>query len=46
METNVEDNLQSVALIFSAIESSKTGQPVKVQQFLDNARQEVKKQLN
>jgi predicted dehydrogenase len=46
METNVEDNLQSVALIFSAIESSKTGQPVNVQQFLDNAREEVKKQLN
>jgi predicted dehydrogenase len=34
MSTNVEDNLQSVALIFSAIESSRTGQPVKVQEFL------------
>jgi predicted dehydrogenase len=34
METNVEDNLQSVALIFAAIESSRTGMPVKVQQFL------------
>lgn len=38
METNVEDNLQSVALIFAAIESSKTGQPVKVQEFLAEAQ--------
>ena len=35
METNVEDNLQSMALIFSAIESSQTGNPVKVQEFLN-----------
>lgn len=34
METNIEANLQSVALIFAAIESSRTGQPVKVQEFL------------
>lgn len=34
MATNVEDNLQSVALIFAAIESSRTGQPIRVQQFL------------
>ena len=38
METNVEANLQSVALIFAAIESSRTGQPIKVQEFLSNAR--------
>lgn len=38
METNVEGNLQSVALIFAAIESSKTGQPVKVQEFLAKAQ--------
>ncbi len=38
METNVEDNLQSVALIFAAIESSRSGQPVKVQALLDAAR--------
>jgi predicted dehydrogenase len=37
METNVWDNLQSVALVFSAIESSRTGQPVKVQEFLAQA---------
>ena len=37
MGTNVWDNLQSVALVFSAIESSRTGQPVKVQEFLANA---------
>jgi len=41
METNVEDNLQSVALIFGAIESSRTGQPVKVQEFLAEARRKV-----
>ncbi|HZP83664.1 MAG TPA: Gfo/Idh/MocA family oxidoreductase [Chthonomonadaceae bacterium] len=41
METNVEDNLQSVALVFAAIESSRTGQPVRVQEFLDRARQEA-----
>ena len=38
MATNVEANLQSVALIFAAIESSHTGQPVKVQEFLQAAR--------
>ena len=38
MATNIEANLQSVALIFSAIESSRTGQPVKVQEFLQAAR--------
>jgi hypothetical protein len=41
METNVEDNLQSVALIFAAIESSRTGMPVKVQEFLARARSQV-----
>jgi predicted dehydrogenase len=38
MPTNVEDNLQSVALIFAAIESSRTGKPVAVQEFLEGAR--------
>jgi predicted dehydrogenase len=41
METKVEDNLQSVALIFAAVESSRTGQPVKVQEFLAKTREEV-----
>lgn len=41
METNVEDNLQSVALVFAAIESSRSGQPVKVQELLERARQET-----
>jgi predicted dehydrogenase len=41
METNVEDNLQSVALIFAAIESSHSGQPVRVQELLEQTRQEV-----
>jgi predicted dehydrogenase len=43
METNVEDNLQSVALIFAAIQSSRTGQPVRVQEFLEETRQAVEK---
>lgn len=38
METNVEDNLQSVALVFAAVESSRTGQPVKVQELLARTR--------
>ena len=41
METNVEDNLQSVALVFAAIESSRSGMPVKVQDLLTKARQKV-----
>lgn len=41
METNVEDNLQSVALVFAAIESSRTGQPVQVQRLLAEARARV-----
>jgi len=38
MATNVEANLQSVALVFAAIESSRTGQPVDVQALLGSAR--------
>jgi predicted dehydrogenase len=41
METNVEDNLQSVALVFAAIESSRTGRAVKVQDFLAAARRDL-----
>lgn len=41
METNVDDNLQSVALIFSAIESSRTGLPVNPQELLQRARAKV-----
>lgn len=37
MPTEVNANLQSVALIFAAIESSRTGQPVRVQDFLREA---------
>jgi len=45
METNVEDNLQSVALIFAAIEGSRTGQPVRVQELLDRTRAAVRSAL-
>jgi predicted dehydrogenase len=41
METNVEANLQSVALVFAAIESSRTGQPVKVQELLEATKRKV-----
>jgi predicted dehydrogenase len=41
VETNVQDNLQSVALIFAAAESGRTGRPVEVQDFLAQARQAV-----
>lgn len=39
MATNVEDNLQSVAMVFGAIESSRTGKAVDVQAFLQRARE-------
>ena len=45
METNVDDNLQSVALIFSAIESSHTGRPVRVQEFLETAKAQATAEL-
>lgn len=41
METNVEDNLQSVALIFAAIQSARAGHSVGVQQLLHQARQQL-----
>ena len=41
METNVEDNLQSVALVFGAIQSSRTQAPVKVQDLLAETRREA-----
>ncbi|MBX3012215.1 MAG: Gfo/Idh/MocA family oxidoreductase [Caldilineaceae bacterium] len=41
METHIEANLQSVALIFAAIQSSQTGQPVNVQELLAATRRQV-----
>ncbi|RDI70063.1 Gfo/Idh/MocA family protein [Halopelagius longus] len=41
METNVRDNLQSMALIEAAMESSRTGDPVHVQELLEEARESV-----
>lgn len=41
MVTNVEDNLQSVALVEAAIESSETGEPVDVQDLLERTRDAV-----
>jgi predicted dehydrogenase len=38
METNVEDHLQSMAIVFAGIESSRSGKPVKVQKHLAKAR--------
>jgi hypothetical protein len=45
METNIEDNLQSVALIFAANQSSRSGQPVKVQELLEKTRRDVQAAL-
>ena len=41
METNVEANLQAVAMIFAAVESSRSGQPVRVQDLLAKALRDV-----
>ena len=41
METNVEDNLQSVANVFAAIESVRTGLPVEVQAFLQQTKEKA-----
>ncbi len=41
MPTNVEDNLQSVALFEAAIVSSRTAQPVRVQKYLADVRQKA-----
>ncbi len=41
METAVESNLQSVAMVFAAIESSRTGLPVRVQEFLAATRAQL-----
>ena len=46
METQVEENLQSVALIFAAIQSNRTGLPVKVQEFLAAAKEKVISEMN
>ncbi len=43
METNVEDNLQSVALVEAAIISSQTGRPVQVQKLLEETKEKVRK---
>jgi predicted dehydrogenase len=41
MVTNVQDNLQSVALIEAAMQSSETGEPVNVQALLAETRESV-----
>jgi predicted dehydrogenase len=41
METNVEDNLRSVALTFAAIESSRTRRPINVRDLLRRTQEEV-----
>lgn len=41
METNVEDNLQSIALVFAAIESVRNGCPINVQAFLQESIDQV-----
>ncbi|RRJ30140.1 Gfo/Idh/MocA family protein [Halocatena pleomorpha] len=41
MATNVQDNLQSMALIAAAMKSSRTGTPVDVQSLLEETRQSI-----
>jgi predicted dehydrogenase len=41
MATEPEANLQSVALVWAAIESSRTGKPVQVQEMLQSVRQDT-----
>jgi predicted dehydrogenase len=41
METNVADNLQSMALAFAAVRSAHTGLPVKVQELLAEAQRQA-----
>jgi len=41
METNVADNLQSMALIEAAMRSSRTDEPVRVQELLAKTRESV-----
>jgi len=41
METNVEDNLQSVALVEAAIRSSRRDEPIAVQALLERTRNDV-----
>lgn len=41
METNVWDNVRAVAMTWAAIESSRSGQPVQMEPFLEAARQRV-----
>lgn len=41
METAVDRNLESLAIVFGAIKSSRTGQPVAVQEYLEEVRAEV-----
>jgi predicted dehydrogenase len=45
MATNVQDNLQSMALIEAAMESSRTGEPVGVQSLLADTRASVEAKL-
>lgn len=41
MPTNVQDNLQSVALVEAAIRSSESGEPVKVQDLLETTHESI-----
>ena len=46
METHVEANLQSVAMVFAAIESCRIDAPVDVQEFLSAARGQAAEELD
>lgn len=41
MDTRIEDNIQGMGLVFAAIESSRTGKPVDVQEFIQRHLREA-----
>lgn len=41
METDVERNVQAVAMTWAGIESSRSGRPIQVQEFLEEARRQL-----
>jgi len=43
LETNVEDSLQSMEIVFAAIKSARTGQPIKVQEYIASVKSKVLK---
>jgi hypothetical protein len=41
METRVEENVHTSAMVFAAIESQRTGLPVRLAEFMQRAEREL-----